>query len=162
MNGGSVPAAQPGRDFLGGRSRVAVLLGVGPVAVAVLEVDAEVLDRLAPQLVDDPRAHGLGKARPRPARRPSAAAKRARVGRVLVERRQREGAELRGGVGLEQMRAAVDACAQAADRRSRPDTRGPPRGWSCEGRQESVRGHADAETERRIERVVWVAWAARS
>jgi hypothetical protein len=27
---------------------VAVLLGVGAVAVAVLEVDAEVLDRLAP------------------------------------------------------------------------------------------------------------------
>ncbi len=40
-------------DFLGDRTRVTVLFGVRPDAVAVLEVDAEIFDRLAPQLVDD-------------------------------------------------------------------------------------------------------------
>ena len=45
MNGGSVPSASAGGDLLRGGGGVAVLLLVGAVAVAVLEVDAEVLDR---------------------------------------------------------------------------------------------------------------------
>ena len=48
------------RHLLGRRSGVGVFLGVGPVAVAVLEVDAEVLDRLVAQLLDDARVHRLG------------------------------------------------------------------------------------------------------
>ena len=47
MNGGSVPLVHARRDLVARRLGVAVLLGVGAVAVAVLEVDAEVLDRLA-------------------------------------------------------------------------------------------------------------------
>ena len=92
MNGGSVPAAMPGRDLLRRGRGVAVLFGVGPVAVAVLEVDAEVLDRLAPQLVDDARANRW---RGVAASRPSARAQASRRRRVLVERRQRQRAELR-------------------------------------------------------------------
>jgi hypothetical protein len=46
-----MPRAPPRRG-----DRVAVLLGVGAVAVAVLEVDAEVLDRLALELLARTRA----------------------------------------------------------------------------------------------------------
>ena len=62
---------QPRRDLVGRGLRVAVLFVVGAVAVAVLEVDAEVLDRLARQLVDDARVDAVGEARDR-ARSPSA------------------------------------------------------------------------------------------
>ena len=63
---------ETGGDLLGDRYGMAVLFGVRPDAVAVLEVDAEVLDRLARQLVDDAAANGLGqrRARPAPARAP--------------------------------------------------------------------------------------------
>jgi hypothetical protein len=50
-NGGSVPPASPAATSLRGGGGVAVLLLVGAVAVAVLEVDPEVLDRLAAELV---------------------------------------------------------------------------------------------------------------
>ena len=40
--------------------RVLVLLGIGPVTEAVLEVDAKILDRLPRQLVDDARVDARG------------------------------------------------------------------------------------------------------
>ena len=104
MNGGSVPSRRPAATS-SAATRVAVLLVIGPVAVAVLEVDAEVLDRLARQLVDDARVDAVGERRDR-GRSPRRA--RRGVGRVLVERPQRHRAELPRRVGLEQVRAAVD------------------------------------------------------
>ena len=52
--------------------RVAVFFGVGPDAVAVLEVDAEVFDRLARELFDDAGANRVGEPGLRPAPSPSA------------------------------------------------------------------------------------------
>jgi hypothetical protein len=51
---------QAGGDLERGGARVAVFFGVRPRAVAVLEVDAEVFDRLAPQLLQHPGAHRRG------------------------------------------------------------------------------------------------------
>ena len=103
------PPAGPAATSLGGRLRMAVLFGVRTIAVAVLEIDAEVFDRLAPQLLDDrARTCRANAAVDAVARSSSAGASVARVGRVLVERRQRQRAELRRRVRAEQMRAAVD------------------------------------------------------
>ena len=41
---------------------MAVFFGVRPDAIAVLEVDPEVLDRLSRELADDAPANGFGKA----------------------------------------------------------------------------------------------------
>jgi len=41
--------------------RVAVLFTVGPRAVAILEIEMQILDRLALLLCDDARTNGLGK-----------------------------------------------------------------------------------------------------
>ena len=82
-----------------------ILFLVGPVAEAILEIDAEVLDRLARELVDDAQVDAIGQAGD-PG--PSAPASAAGVGRVLLQRAQRQRAELLRGVGLEQVRAAVD------------------------------------------------------
>ena len=51
-----------------------------------------------------------------------ALAERRRVGRVFVERAQRDGAELLRRVGLEQMRAAVDGVHRLARRRVARET----------------------------------------
>ena len=83
IDGGSVPAAQAGGDLVGGAPRVLVLLVVGPIAEAVLEVDPEILDRLARQLVDDARVDALGERRIETERR----RQRRRVRRVLLQRR---------------------------------------------------------------------------
>ena len=53
MKGGSVFVLHPVGDFARGRLGVAVLLLVGAVAVAVLEVNPKVFDGLAPELVRD-------------------------------------------------------------------------------------------------------------
>ena len=42
MKSGSVPANRPRRDFLRRRLRVTILLGVGPRAVAVFEIETEI------------------------------------------------------------------------------------------------------------------------
>ena len=47
IDGGSVCAASPAAHFVRGGHGEAILFLVGPVAEAVLEVDAEILDRLA-------------------------------------------------------------------------------------------------------------------
>ena len=93
-----------GSHLGGGALRVLVLLAIGSIAEAVLEVDPQILDRLARQLFDDarvdPRRRGGIEAECRPERR--------RIGSVFLERAQRDAAQLLRRVGLEQMRAAVD------------------------------------------------------
>ncbi len=74
MNGGSVPAASPAATSPAARLRVAVFLVVRPVAEAVLEVDAEVLDRLALQLLDHARVDACGEVGSRPSAAASVAA----------------------------------------------------------------------------------------
>ena len=59
MNGGSVPAFMPAATSRAADCRVTVLFSVRPGAVAVLEIEAIVLDRLALELLDDARAHGV-------------------------------------------------------------------------------------------------------
>ena len=49
-----------GRDFPGRRLRVAIFLGVGPRAIAVLEIEAKILHRLAFQLREHARADRFG------------------------------------------------------------------------------------------------------
>jgi hypothetical protein len=60
---------------------VTVFFGVRAVAVAVFEIQTEVLDRLAPQLLDDARVD----ARRRLRREPDGRAQRGRITRVLVQ-----------------------------------------------------------------------------
>ncbi len=90
-------------DFDGRGLGVAVLFGVRAVAVAVLEVQPEVLDRLASQLLDHARMDARGRRR----REAERGGERGRIGRVLVQGPQRRGAEARRGVRLEEVRAAV-------------------------------------------------------
>ena len=91
-----------------------VFLVVRPRAVAVLEVDSVVLDRLPAELLGDALAHGLrerGGLRRRRAHLVTGELERAgerdRVGRVTIERRERDAPELFGGVVTEEMRAAI-------------------------------------------------------
>jgi hypothetical protein len=87
------------------RAGVAVLLLVGAVPVAVLEVDPEVLDRLALQLGANPLVD-----RPRQVPDRVDAGDRGeleRVGAVLVHGPQRDCAQLRRRVRLEQVSPAV-------------------------------------------------------
>src|SRR5262249_57633088 len=55
--------AQSRGHFAGGDLREAVLFLIGPVAEAVLEIDAEVFDRLARELVDEPPVDAVGERR---------------------------------------------------------------------------------------------------
>jgi len=91
-------------DLLRGGDGVAVLFVVGAVAVAVLEVDAEVLDRLAAQLL----AHALEHLRRELAPNAQRFGKRRGVGRVGLERLHRDLAELVRRLCSEQVRSAVD------------------------------------------------------
>jgi hypothetical protein len=75
---------------------VAVLFSVGAVAVAVLEVDAKVLDGLALQAF---RRRGRTRCRRCSASRPIAEAKVDGVGGVCGEHAEAELAEARRGVG---------------------------------------------------------------
>ncbi len=52
-NGAAPPARDRGREVFRGSDRRGVLVLVGPNAVAVLEVDAQILDRLGVQLAAD-------------------------------------------------------------------------------------------------------------
>jgi hypothetical protein len=96
-------AGHPVGDGFGGADGIAVLLGIGAVAVAVLEVDAVVFHRLALQLGEhagvDAIGQGLGHA--------EGVRERVGVGRVLAHGPQGQGPELAGRVGLEELRAAV-------------------------------------------------------
>jgi len=83
---------------------VSILLRVRAQAVAVLEVDPVVLDRLAPQLGGDP---GVDR-RSQRVRHVEDPGEGAGVGRVLVEGSQGERPQFGGGIPLEQVSAAVD------------------------------------------------------
>ncbi len=52
INGGSEPSLNPLRHFLGGKLRVLVFFRVGTISVAILEIDPEILDRLALQFFE--------------------------------------------------------------------------------------------------------------
>jgi hypothetical protein len=89
-------------DLEGRRLGVTVFFGVGPVAVAILEVDAIVLDRLTAQARDDTFANRGGDVTKTECARESR-----RIGRVLVQRRERQRPKARGSVSAEQVGAAV-------------------------------------------------------
>ena len=99
---------ETGGDLLSDRYGMRVLFGIRPDAVSVLEVDAEVLDRLARQLVDDAAANSLGQ-RALVRTQSERSGKRRRVGRVLLEHGSCDRAYSCGGVGLEEMRTTIDA-----------------------------------------------------
>ena len=98
-------ALRPGRcdHVRGRRARKAILFVVGPVAEAVLEVDAEILDRLPLQLVDDARIDASGEFGC-DGERSARFALSARILRALESGR----AELLGNVRREEMRPAVN------------------------------------------------------
>ena len=94
------------RHLLRGSGGVPVLLGIGPVPVAVLEVDPEILDRLVLQLLRHAPIDRRGeRLRELPAKR-----FREQLGRrgVLLQRPQGDDAQLLCRVGLEEMGAAID------------------------------------------------------
>ena len=103
MKGGSAPETIPAATSPAA-ARGGVLLGVGTVAVAVLEIDAEVFHRLAAELLSDAVVHRHGQLRGEPDRGGEGFGVRG----VLVEAAQRQVAELAGRVGAEQVGAAVD------------------------------------------------------
>jgi hypothetical protein len=94
---------------------VPILFGVRPVAVAVLEIEPEVLDGLPPQLVDHARPNSLRKSERVGAgvdvdvlsAKIERARQRRRVRCVLLERRDCKRSELRRRVSLEEMCAAI-------------------------------------------------------
>ena len=104
MNGGSDAGDHRGGDLLRGGGGVAVLFVVGAIAVAVFEVDAEVFDGFARELLADALVDLGGEV----AANADRFGERRGIGRVAVERLQRELAELLRRLGREQMRAAVD------------------------------------------------------
>ena len=119
MNGGSVPAARPRRRLVPPPVGVSVFLLVGPVAVAVLEVDAEVLDRLALQLFDDTRMERRGVGLRRHAgraSRPMASARSRGVAAYSSRLRSARAPSLGAESALQQVRAAVDGVDRLARR----------------------------------------------
>jgi hypothetical protein len=58
MNGERMPSLHAFGDLVGRRHGMAIFLVVGPISVAVLEIDAVVLDRFGLQLLDDPVVDG--------------------------------------------------------------------------------------------------------
>jgi hypothetical protein len=95
------------RDLLRYRHGVIVLLFVGTMAVAVLEVDAEVLDRLAAELVGNPQAQHVREAYGT-ASEVERGLERRTIGRVFIQGGKRECAQPRGHVRLEQVRTAIE------------------------------------------------------
>ena len=104
IDGGSVPALQARGHFVRGDLRVAVLLMIGAAAEAVLEVDAEILDRLARELVAHAGVDAIGRGGLGADHRGQGGGVRG----VLVERPECHRPELLRRVSLEEVRAAVD------------------------------------------------------
>ena len=93
-----------GGDFDGGRFRVSVFFSIRAIAVAVFEVEPEVLDWFPTQLLGDAAMHPLcGRGFDSQDGR-----ERGGIRRVLLEDAQRGDAQARRGVSLEQVSAAVD------------------------------------------------------
>ena len=104
MAGGSDAGLHAERDLRRRLRRRRVFFSVRPAAEAVFEVDAVVLDRLALELLGDTRVEASGEIAVEAER----GRERGGVRRVLAQRAQRDGAQLRGRVGREEMRASVD------------------------------------------------------
>jgi hypothetical protein len=83
---------------------VAVLFGIGPIAVAVFEIQTKILDRLAPQLIAGAFVDAVGQ---RGGHSHGSCEGRG-IRRVVVERTDGGRPEPRRGIGLEEVRAAVD------------------------------------------------------
>ena len=83
---------------------MSILFVVRTIPVTVLEVDAEVFDRLPLQFLEDARIDRGSDRR----RQPDRIRECVRVRRVIAKRALRKSAQLHGGIRLEQMRAAVD------------------------------------------------------
>src|SRR5207244_7559569 len=98
------PGREAGRDLASRRDGVAVFLGVGAIAVAVLEVDAEILDRLAPELLDDARVDEVRERTRQKERAREDIRRRSEFG----ERVERERSQAGRGGGVREGRAAVD------------------------------------------------------
>jgi hypothetical protein len=96
----------PAHDLLCRRLRVAVFFIVRPIAVAVLEVDPEVLDRFPPQLLHDSSSDDIGEV-VRAIEFEDARESRA-IRRVLVERRERHGTKPGCGIRAKEMRSPID------------------------------------------------------
>src|SRR5205814_1973750 len=90
--------------FARGGSGVSILFGISTVAVAVFEIDPEVLHRFAAQLLDDPLVDDVAVFRVDA----DGIAERGRIRREFIERMESERAEFLRRVALEQMRAPVD------------------------------------------------------
>src|SRR6185437_6441530 len=90
--------------LVGRIARGVVFLVVGSIAEAVFEIDAEVLDRLPCQLLDDARVEARGDRWLEFER----GGERVCVWRVLLQRAQREGAEFARQAGAEQVGAAIE------------------------------------------------------
>ena len=101
------------RHFVRGDLRVPIFFVIRAVPEAVLEIDPIVLDRFARQLVDDAEVDAIGER----GVEADGGGEGPRVGRMILQRLQRERAELLRRVGLEQMRAAVDDVHRLAARR---------------------------------------------
>ena len=102
--GRQAPGREPGGHLAGGGLGVAVLLRVRTVAVAILEVGPEVLDRLAAEPLGDTGVNRDAEVLPQPHRRREVRGS----GGVLFESPQRQRSQPGGDVGLEEVRAAVD------------------------------------------------------
>ena len=106
MNGESVRAFIPFASFARDNGRVMILFAVGPVSVAVLEIDPEILDRLAIELFADSLVDHGERGVARDAKR---AAERFSVRRILAHGAKSDCAELRDGIRREQLRTSVDS-----------------------------------------------------
>ncbi len=106
MKGGSEPCGQPLRRLLRAAHRVFVLLRVGPVPVAVLEIDAEVFDGLALELGHHPRVDLLRQLR----REAQGIAEDVCVGSMLAQGPQSQLPELARGVGPEELAPPYTVC----------------------------------------------------
>src|SRR5687767_12361086 len=82
-----------------------IFFGIGPVSISVLEVDPEIFHRLAGQLFADSSVYGFEGGVIRDAEGPS---ERLRIRRVPLHCAGSDCAELRNGVGGEQLRAAIN------------------------------------------------------
>ena len=119
-------------DFLGHRLRMAVFFSVRPDAVAVLEVDAEVLDRLARELVDNARCESLRRARPGRAEGASALANVLASGAYSSSTAARHAPILAAESALKRCAPPYRLCTGWRSPRLSRISRGRQRRWSCE------------------------------
>ncbi len=106
MNGGSVFGVETARHFRRACGGVSIFLRIGAIAVTVFEIEPEIFDRFAPQFFDDAGVNLLRQLLV--GIHPEHVRETGRIRRIFFERPQRHRAEFLRGVGLEEMRAAID------------------------------------------------------